>query len=74
MRFDLPWLIRKELLTEYRSRRIWAETVQLGVLTGLLFGLQVRLPAEYQHEVGATLLWVCGSLRRAADAGAVVRR
>ena len=57
MRSPLLWLIQKELVIQGRSRRIWAETVQLGLLTGFLFGLQLRLPGEYQREVGATLLW-----------------
>lgn len=57
MTAQLHWLIRKDLVGEFRARRLWAETIHLGILTAFLFGLQVELPGEYQRRVGATLFW-----------------
>lgn len=57
MSSPILWLVHKDLVSELRSRRVWPETLQLGVVVAVVFGLQVDLPAEYQQRVGATLLW-----------------
>jgi heme exporter protein B len=53
----IHWLIYKDLVSECRSRQVWPETLHLGILVAVVFGLQVNLPAEHQRRVAAALLW-----------------
>lgn len=50
-------LIEKDFVSEWRSQRVWAETLYLGVVTAFLFSIQIQLPGDYQGEIGAPLLW-----------------
>jgi heme exporter protein B len=53
----IHWLIHKDLVSECRSRQVWPETLHLGILVAVVFGLQIELPGEYQRRVAGTLLW-----------------
>ena len=57
MRSKIHWLIYKDLLSECRSRQVWPETLHLGILVAVLFGLQINLPGEQQRRVAGTLFW-----------------
>jgi heme exporter protein B len=52
------WLIHKDLVTEWRSRRAWPAMVLLGIVVAVVFSVQMDLPAEYGRPVAASLLWV----------------
>jgi heme exporter protein B len=57
LRTKIHWLIYKDLLSECRSRQVWPETLHLGILVAVLFGLQINLPGDQQRRVAGTLLW-----------------
>lgn len=52
------WMIHKDLVLEWRSRRAWPAMVLLGVVVAVVFSLQIDLPLEYRRQVAASLLWV----------------
>jgi heme exporter protein CcmB len=50
-------LVQRDLAGEWRARRAWPETMHLGVLVAVLFGLQLDLPAEGRQRVAGALFW-----------------
>jgi heme exporter protein B len=52
------WMIRKDLVSEWRSRRAWPAMILLGIVVAVVFSLQMDLPSEYKLQVAASLLWV----------------
>jgi heme exporter protein B len=57
MTTKVHWLIHKDLVSECRARRVWPETLHLGILVAVLFGLLIELPSEHQRRIAGTLLW-----------------
>ena len=54
----LWWIFHKDLITEFRARRVWPTMLLLGVIVSLVFSLQMDLlPDQKQHMVGS-LLWL----------------
>lgn len=54
----LWWIARKDLLSEYRARRVWPAMLLFGTVVALVFGMQVDLlPGQGQRLVGS-LLWL----------------
>jgi heme exporter protein B len=52
------WLIHKDLLSEWRARRVWPAMLLMGVVVALVFGVQMDLvPTQKQRMVGS-LLWL----------------
>ena len=63
MRTKIHWLIYKDLLSECRSRQVWPETLHLGILVAVLFGLQINLPGEQQRRVSREDLNLTSTMR-----------
>jgi heme exporter protein B len=51
-------MIRKDLLSEYRSRRAWPAMLLLGILVAVVFAVQMDLPPEQQRRIAGGLLWL----------------
>ncbi len=58
MAAKLWWMIRKDLLSEYRSRRAWPAMLLLGILVAVVFAVQMDLPPEGQRRIAGGLLWL----------------
>ncbi len=58
MTAKLWWMIRKDLLSEYRSRRAWPAMLLLGILVAVVFTVQMDLPPEGQRRIAGDLLWL----------------
>lgn len=58
MTAKLWWMIRKDLLSEYRSRRTWPAMLLLGILVAVVFTVQMDLPPEGQRRIAGGLLWL----------------
>jgi heme exporter protein B len=52
------WIIRKDLLSEWRSQRAWPAMILLGIVAAMVFAVQMDLPAEHKLQMAAGLLWV----------------
>jgi len=52
------WIVHKDLVSEFRARRVWPTMLLLGVVVGLVFSIQMDLlPGQKQRLVGG-LLWL----------------
>jgi heme exporter protein B len=51
-------MIRKDLLSEYRARRVWPAMLLLGILVALVFTLQMDLLPGQQRRIAGGLLWL----------------
>jgi heme exporter protein B len=58
MAAQLWWMVSKDLVSEYRSRRVWPAMLLLGIVVALMFSVQMDLPAEQQRRVAGGLLWL----------------
>ncbi len=58
MTAQIWWLIHKDLVAEWRSRRAWPAMVLLGIIVAVVFSMQIDLPPEYRRPVASSLLWV----------------
>ena len=55
---NLWWIFHKDLITEFRARRVWPTMFVMGVVVGLVFSMQMDLlPHQKQRMVGG-LLWL----------------
>ena len=52
------WMIQKDLVSEWRSRRAWPAMLLLGIVVAVVFSVQMDLPPEYKRQMAASLLWV----------------
>jgi heme exporter protein B len=51
-------MIRKDLLSEYRSRRAWPAMLLLGILVAVVFAVEMDLPPSQQRHIAGGLLWL----------------
>ena len=58
MTAQIWWMIRKDLLSEWRSRQAWPAMILLGIVVAVVFSMQMDLPCEYKRQMAASLLWV----------------
>jgi heme exporter protein CcmB len=54
----LWWIIRKDLLSEYRARQVWPAMLLLGVVVALVFGMQMQLPEDQKRRMVGGMLWL----------------
>jgi len=54
----LWWLIEKDLLTEYRARRVWPAMLLFGIVVALVFSLQMELLPAQKHQLVGGFLWI----------------
>jgi heme exporter protein B len=52
------WMIQKDLVAEWRSRRALPAMVLLGIVVAVVFSVQMDLPAPYNRLMAASMLWV----------------
>jgi heme exporter protein B len=52
------WIIRKDLVSEWRSRRAFPVMILLGIVVAVVVSLQMDLCAEAGRQTAASLLWV----------------
>ena len=48
MAAQIWWMIHKDLVLEWRSRRAWPAMILLGIVVAVVFSLQIDLPFEYK--------------------------
>ena len=58
MTAQIWWMIHKDLVSEWRSRRAWPAMILLGIVVAVVFSMQMDLPPEYKRQMAASLLWV----------------
>jgi heme exporter protein B len=58
MTAQIYWIIHKDLVSEWRSRRAWPAMIVLGIVVAVVFSVQMDLPPEYSRQMAASLLWV----------------
>lgn len=54
----LWWIIQKDLVSEFRSRRAWPTMLLLGIVVGLVFSLQMDLLPDQKRQMVGGLLWL----------------
>jgi heme exporter protein B len=52
------WIVHKDLVSEFRSRRVWPAMLLLGMVVALVFSLQVELLPEHKQQLVGGLLWL----------------
>jgi heme exporter protein B len=58
MTAKLWWMISKDLVSEFRARRVWPAMLLLGVMVALMFSVQMTLPADQKRHIVGSLLWL----------------
>ena len=54
----LWWIDHKDLLSEWRARRVWPAMLLFGTVVALVFGLQLDLLPEQKTQLVGGLLWL----------------
>lgn len=52
------WIFHKDLVTEFRARRVWPTMLLLGLVVGVVFSLQMDLLPEQKQRLVGGLLWL----------------
>lgn len=52
------WLVHKDLLSEWRSPRVWPTMLLFGVAVAVVFNVQMDVPAEHRLRIQGGLLWL----------------
>jgi heme exporter protein B len=52
------WIIHKDLLSEFRTRRAWPAMLLLGVVVALVFSIQMDLLPQQEQRLVGGLLWL----------------
>ena len=73
MTAQIWWMIHKDLVSEWRSRRAWPAMILLGIVVAVVFSVQMDLPSEYKRQIAASLLWVAIFLAADAEPRSVLR-
>lgn len=58
MTAKLWWMISKDLVSEFRSRRVWPAMLLLGVIVALMFSIQMNLLPDQKRQIVGSLLWL----------------
>ncbi len=58
MTAQIWWIIRKDMVSEWRSRRALPAMILLGIVVAVTVSLQIDLPAASGRQIVASLLWV----------------
>jgi heme exporter protein B len=54
----LWWMIRKDLVSEWRARRAWPSMLLFGAVVALTFGAQIEPLAQWKGQISGSLLWL----------------
>ena len=52
------WIVHKDLLSEFRTRRAWPAMLLLGVVVALVFSIQMDLLPHQERRLVGGLLWL----------------
>lgn len=52
------WIVHKDLISEFRSRRVWPAMLLLGVVVALIFSIQMNLLPDQKQRIVGGLLWL----------------
>jgi heme exporter protein B len=52
------WIMHKDLVCEYRDRRVWPAMLLSGVVVAMMFALQMDMPPEQRPRLAGGLLWL----------------
>ena len=52
------WIIHKDLVSEFRARRVWPVMLLMGVVVALVFSLQMDLLPDQRQCIVGGLLWL----------------
>lgn len=52
------WIVHKDLVSEFRSRRVWPAMLLMGIVVALLFSIQMNLLPEQKRQILGGLLWL----------------
>lgn len=55
---NLWWLIHKDLITEWRARRVWPVMLVLGAVVAVLMSLQLDWLPHHKPRVACSLYWL----------------
>ena len=58
MMTNLWWIFHKDLVTEFRARRVWPAMLLLGIVVALVFGIQMELLPQQKQQLVGGLLWL----------------
>ncbi len=58
MTAQIWWMMQKDLVSEWRSRRAWPAMILLGIVVAVVFSVQMDLPSVYKTQMAASFLWV----------------
>ena len=70
----LWWIIHKDLVSEWRARRVWPAMLLLGIVVALVFALQMDLLPEQKRQIVGEPALAGDLLRRHAGPRSVLRR
>lgn len=54
----LWWIFHKDLITEFRARRVWPTMLLLGIIVAVIFGLELDLLPHQKQQLVGGLLWL----------------
>ncbi len=52
------WIVHKDLVSEFRSRRVWPAMLLLGIVVALIFSIQMDLLPQQKRQIVGGLLWL----------------
>ncbi|MAD80110.1 MAG: hypothetical protein CMJ50_04600 [Planctomycetaceae bacterium] len=52
------WIIHKDLICEFRARRVWPAMLLLGIVVALVFSVQMDLLPHQKQRIVGGLLWL----------------
>jgi heme exporter protein B len=55
---NIWWIIHKDLVTEFRARRVWPTMLLLGMVVGLVLSVQMELLSDQKQRIVGGLLWL----------------
>ena len=54
----LRWIIYKDLISEFRTKRTWPSMFLLGLVVAVVFTMQMELLPEQKQQISGALLWL----------------
>lgn len=52
------WIVRKDLVSEYRARQAWPAMLMMGVLVSFLFSTQLDASVDGRSRIAGMLVWL----------------
>lgn len=55
---NIGWIVHKDLVTEFRARRVWPTMLLLGIVVAMVFCLHAESLSSQKHQIVGGLLWL----------------